>query len=317
MKTAQKKKREKHVFSSHAEVCHVWASRSVSWGQAGNIDFDRNGIRSYGYWYMARWYDAKTVLYRDETYSKSTSQHQGHVRNAIPAGIKMFTVLQINPQGHRVNIKHYCGKIAESAEKFARARERATWHLRENQEYASELQAYCKKFRRAVPKKVLPYILDVKSIEVGEKIARTEQQHKVRTVRYDADRAEYEKWLETTDLADNWRMRGTGNKSNKVYLAKHGNKFYPSLWNLPTMLRLSTDGKEIETSQGARVSIEAGRLLWGRLIAGKDIKGHKIGYYTVIAFNGELQIGCHKIERAEINLLAETLGWSGKLELTT
>ena len=32
------------------------------------------------------------------------------------------------------------------------------------------------------------------------------------------------------------------------------------------------------------------------IISDKDIKGYKIGYYTVIGLNGTLKIGCHNID---------------------
>ena len=43
--------------------------------------------------------------------------------------------------------------------------------------------------------------------------------------------------------------------------------------------------------------------------AGKDIKGHKIDGYTVIGLNGVLTIGCHKIERKEIDRFAKSQNW--------
>jgi hypothetical protein len=61
-------------------------------------------------------------------------------------------------------------------------------------------------------------------------------------------------------------------------------------------VRISKDRTQVETSQRVRVSIDDARLLYKMIKAGKDIKGHKIGYYTVISVNGVLTIGCHKIK---------------------
>ena len=245
--------------------------------------------------------------------SRIDSGQQEHVRRAIPSGVQVFRVADLDPINHKLNINNYIEHLECLADKFSRSRENAIRLANENQEWAVELAAYCKKFRRVVPKRAKPFILDARSLAVGEKIARSQQKYKVKTADYFADWAEYTAWLETTDFAAAWRDRRTIGR-DFGYTATNGNKFYPSYHRgLPVMLRLSTDGEEVETSMGARVSIEAARILWARLIAGKDVKGHKIGYYTVISFNGELQIGCHKIPRAEINLLAKTLGWVGQL----
>jgi hypothetical protein len=69
------------------------------------------------------------------------------------------------------------------------------------------------------------------------------------------------------------------------------------------------DLHQIETSKGARVSYEAGKLLFARIKAGKDVKGHDIDGYTVISINGVLKIGCHEIEMAEVHRFAKSEGW--------
>lgn len=62
-------------------------------------------------------------------------------------------------------------------------------------------------------------------------------------------------------------------------------------------------------SKGARVSYEAGKLLFAMIKAGKDVKGHDIDGYTVISINGVLKIGCHVIEMAEVHRFAKMEGW--------
>jgi hypothetical protein len=74
-------------------------------------------------------------------------------------------------------------------------------------------------------------------------------------------------------------------------------------------LRVTKDGENIETNEGAKVTMQEARILYKMIKAGKDIKGHKIGYYTVISINGSLKIGCHNIERNEINRIANLLNW--------
>lgn len=41
--------------------------------------------------------------------------------------------------------------------------------------------------------------------------------------------------------------------------------------------------------------------------ADKNIHGHDIDGYTVISWNGELKIGCHRIEHAEVERIGAIL----------
>ena len=72
-------------------------------------------------------------------------------------------------------------------------------------------------------------------------------------------------------------------------------------------LRISKDGEFIETSQDVRVPIKEARLLYKLIAAGKDIKGYKIGGYTVISLNGVLKIGCHNINKANMTEIGEKI----------
>ena len=60
---------------------------------------------------------------------------------------------------------------------------------------------------------------------------------------------------------------------------------------------------------GANVPVKEAKILYLRIKAGKDVKGFKIGYYTVISINGTLKIGCHNIEKNEMDRLAKMMGW--------
>ena len=60
-------------------------------------------------------------------------------------------------------------------------------------------------------------------------------------------------------------------------------------------LRLSKNGKGVETSQGVSVPTKEAKLLYLAILAKKDISGWRIGHYTVNSLNGNLTIGCHKI----------------------
>lgn len=88
-------------------------------------------------------------------------------------------------------------------------------------------------------------------------------------------------------------------------------------WDIPPMLRLSSDGKTIETSHGAMVPASAAPRLW-RLIervrggdtdAGRAFTGLHVGPFTLseIRADGSAVIGCHDIPHGEMSALAARL----------
>jgi hypothetical protein len=106
-------------------------------------------------------------------------------------------------------------------------------------------------------------------------------------------------------------MNWSKNKGNKFHTYRH--------LDLPVMLRVSKEDfivadaktkiKVIETSKGARVPYEAGRKLYTLIKAGRDVVGYDLDGYTVISLNGVLKVGCHEIERTEIERFAKKEGW--------
>jgi len=72
-------------------------------------------------------------------------------------------------------------------------------------------------------------------------------------------------------------------------------------------VRLSKDGQTVETSQGANVPVKDAKVLYKMILAGKDIKGYRIGYYTVISINGALKIGCHNINIDSMHTIGKIL----------
>lgn len=81
-----------------------------------------------------------------------------------------------------------------------------------------------------------------------------------------------------------------------------------------TLLRI--DGDEIETSKGARVSIDDGRTLY-QLLAKRRHEDYaplaeiSVGHYRFIKSTPtEIHIGCHVIPWSEVDAIAARLGWN-------
>ncbi len=84
----------KYVFSSHEELCHVWASDSQSEGRATNMSFSGGRLYSYGTVIANRIRHKRKVAYIIDihSFSSSTSKHQSHAFGAIPEGERVFLV---------------------------------------------------------------------------------------------------------------------------------------------------------------------------------------------------------------------------------
>jgi hypothetical protein len=74
------------------------------------------------------------------------------------------------------------------------------------------------------------------------------------------------------------------------------------------LLRLSRDGSEVETSQGAAVSVSDARLAWSYLQR-REVPPFAIGHYSPIAIRPKtMRVGCHTIPWSEIDAIAVQLG---------
>jgi hypothetical protein len=77
----------------------------------------------------------------------------------------------------------------------------------------------------------------------------------------------------------------------------------------PVMLRVNDS--TVETSKGASVPLKAAEILYKAVKSGRDVKGYKIGYYTVTDVQpDEIIIGCHTIPMEEVELLATSQNWN-------
>ena len=141
-------------FSSNAECCHVWASRSQETGTANNVHFENDTIFSFGWWPMARFLpDKNIVLFRNWSYSSYTGRHLNLTRQAIPDFYEIIYVY--NPGEHTAheNINDYVKNIKESFEKFQTAKKYKGRYQETEQRNRQELKRYCKLFKCKYPAK--------------------------------------------------------------------------------------------------------------------------------------------------------------------
>jgi hypothetical protein len=295
MQQETKAKRYKKVFSSHREVCHIWAQRSQDEGKASRIFFEGNSIYSYGYRFkMAAFVEHKgqvVVLLNSENYSISTGKHKNYVRRAI-SQYEQFDVPNLPGYGsmgeekHAVNVTAYENEAIEFIKKAARARQNKEWLLRSAMSEISEMKRYAEFF-------------DVKLTDSQQDLINRMENNQILTDEIVAELKEREKVRRQAVLEKNKEEIAEWLKGERYSLPSSIDKVF---------LRRKDD--TIETSMGANVSVVEARLLHHAIKNGMDIKGRKIGYYTVLSFNGKiLTVGCHKIEKSEIDRFAKSQNW--------
>lgn len=294
----------KKVFSSHRELCHVWASRTQDEGRSGNISFNKDIILSYHWWPMAKFINDNTVLIVDHPYSNSTAKHINYVCRAIPPEYKRLYVncpadrYSYNVP-HENNLNAFVSTIKGYFDKFPKSLKYKGQIIRGQNEVINELHQYCNLFNLSAPSY---QEFSLQNDIYYSQVSKQEEHLKELEAKKEAERVRILANLSgEINKAENDWMNGASNKTN-FYHKKIGSYSFSQ-----TRLRAKDD--RIETSQGANVPIKEARILFDRIQNGQDVKGWQIGYYTVISLNGVLKIGCHKIERDEINRLAKSLNW--------
>ena len=72
-------------------------------------------------------------------------------------------------------------------------------------------------------------------------------------------------------------------------------------------LRLSKCAQYVETSQGVKIDIDEAKRYLNLLKSGAMMRGAKIGNYTTISFDKLLRIGCHNIDKEQINYVNQLI----------
>lgn len=263
----------KTVFTG-SETAHVWAQQTQQSGKnnGGSFYFEGKSIYSYGsHFEIARFIDDDHVLITSRGYSVTTSKHISWVRGAV-SHKTVFIVPSFS--NHKENVAYFIEQLKELSLKQKKAR---VWNYTDDiQKTKNNLEEYAKHFKVRLLK-AQREILEAGIEEVVGKLLIAEKKESAKQKRLLSKR-----WSE-------WTGDKISYTKNEIYLR--------------------IVGDTVETSAGARVPVREGRILLDRIQKGKDVKGFKIGYYTVISLNGTLKIGCHQISRKEINRFAKFYKW--------
>lgn len=246
-------------------------------------------IYSYGYHYeIARYIETpngqKVCFINSNGYSNSTAKHTAHVRHAIPDGIPVFNVPFVRSGWSRDQVirVEYIGGIIDlllvecknSIHDQLKARTNSYPFVKAAARY-HDIQGLCELFGIPVPERPENW-----------EAARIKSEH-LRDTAVERQTAKQQKEIEKQkELLAKWLIH----------------EFNGQLYNIPVHLRVSRDGKLIETTKGAKVNIEAALRLLAKLRNNTDVKGEKIDGYTLIENTSDhVKIGCHTISWPVIN----------------
>ena len=281
----------KTVFSSNASLAHAWANQLQNEGRASNMFFKGNIIYSYGHHYeIARLIDApngqKVCFINQNGFSKSTAKHTNHVWRAIPKNIKIYHVPFVKSGGYyqrdnNISIENLPTVIENMALNcknlcFDQLKARTnTGYFRQAASLYSNILEICILFNLSAPAMPDNYI--------------------------DAEN-KFNFLVNTQIQRDNIKAAKELEKSKELLTKWLNHEFNGQLYNIPVHLRVSKDGKMIETTKGASVEYTRGVELFNKLVNKENVNGHKINGFTLLENTGEaVTIGCHVINWSVIN----------------
>lgn len=272
-------------------VAHLWAHQSQPSARSnnGNLFFRDSTIYSYGGHFPIARHVNGVVLFTTAHYSITTSAHSSRVRQAC-SHLEVFHVPHVTDNRHRDNFESYKARLADAMKAAVRARTNTEWRLREAEQIVAEANRYNKVFKLRRKPLEMPANLDAIREKVKQESAKKAAIAKTREKRLRTEMAE---------AVVEWRNGQSRNVGR-----------YPD-----TLLRIV--GDEIQTSHGARFSVEHGRKAFGIIKRchdnGKTYRhnGHTIhlGMFTIdeIKKNGDVRAGCHYVKWEEIAATANQL----------
>jgi hypothetical protein len=314
----------KHVFKE-SMVAYLWANKSQSEARnAGNTFFFADStIFSYGsHFPIARHVTAGRgkekrycVLFTTDTRSVTTTGHCSTVRMAIAGDATVFNVPRLYAVRdkkhkwvlqHKDNIESYRKRISDLATMVLRARSNRDWLIRELNALVREANNYAGFFKLRTTFS-MPTEADLKAeTEAAAKAAKLAEKKRAES------NAKYIAAIMNTDLPE-WIAGGTLPNWNIQFLDKTYLRVRPA----------STDdgvsnemyGLDVlETSKGAKVPLDHAIRILPLIRAGKSYQrnGHTehVGHFALDSIDeqGNVKIGCHYVERDEIERIAAQLG---------
>lgn len=280
----------KHVFSTSAEVAHLWAHQTQDNARCRNASFD--GFKYYSYSTVIaeiRRNDRgeELVLLCVSNYSSTTTTHKYEVRRAV-SHMNLIEVNHVRAilSDHDNNYRDFLARYQSLMDLASRARQRKDMYLRDAASIVADMDSYAKFFSLEW---ALPTSLENATELKANYAAEQDRLDRERRAKREADQAE--------NLA--------------LWLAGGDNRNFDAL-----KLRIKND--EIQTSHGANIPLDHALKIWlvihrahilGRPFVPSPERAIHLGHYRFNSFeNDVLTVGCHRIPYTEIERMAQQLG---------
>lgn len=304
---------------NNAQVAHKWAACHGREGSAKGSNFYFNGATLYSYgphYPLAAFTNVTTksglviVLENSRGYSMTTAKHHGHMHNAL-RGLNCRVIRVPNVEDsplrsqHVENLAHMESNFLTCVTLASKARKNVDHHVKRAFDAQTDAIDYAHAFGLECPAwaheelsaDLLTKARETAKREAAERAAKAKERERLRAMDY---AEKIEAWRNGADanMCELWRFAGE-----------------------PTELRLSADGKRVQTSRGAEVSKrEAERLFFiVQAARGQDddtralyvSRMPEISGFTVrgIAANGDITIGCHLLTWNVVNAFGTSQGW--------
>lgn len=287
-------------------VCHLWANerQSDARNSSGSLYFRDSTIYSYGSHFPMARHNRGVVLITTRTHSVTTAKHLSMVRSAIGhlRIIPCSNVSAETTQEHQANLQAMREEFYTALDKATRARTYTQHYMDSAKDLIEHHTTY-----RAVFGEALDEPLVINEEWRKEAQGRVKAQATiVKERKRQATLREEQRRIELLHDLEEWK-----NNTNIIYRTFSG---------LPVALRLSEDGENVQTSQGADVPVGHALRLWKKvkaIQAGTEQpylqNGHTehAGVFEVqsIDAQGTLIAGCHTITFEAMREFAGKMGW--------
>lgn len=295
----------KTIFTN-SELPHIWARQSQDEGKTSNrnLYFKGGKIYSYGsHFCIANIIKPGIVLFTNRKYSVSTS---AHVSACSSACSHMEQIIVAYPDGYLSdNLKAFTSEISSALEIISNPRKKAETKERAKGELSSivaRVYRYLEATGQTVSKKLRDDEVR-KEFLLHLEAAKNEQAAMSLQLKLQRREAQKQKEIDKKNAA------ALEEQKQKLLKWRRGANVSVSQFYNVDQVFLRAKDNEIQTSKGARVLLKSGQALYAAIKAGRDVKGYDIDGYTVISLNGVLKIGCHEIQRSEIDRFAKKQGW--------
>lgn len=274
----------KKVFPKSSDVIHLFAQRTQDEARSSNVFFNnKNIIYSYGHHYeLGKFLDDKTILINDIRYSVTTSKHISEIRYATSQYKQFFKT--------QTDLKTVHAEIISNKNSLANAR-KPEKYIQPIFNLFDTLNEFIKYTKDKETKKTSEY-KEIKRIVKALNGSTEDYKAKIHELAIKQAKAE--------KRANARKLKKSLEKFNKYEIDSFrvGNEDF---------LRLSADGKHVETSQNISIKRENARMLYQLIKKGVDIAGRTIEHYTVTSINGTLKIGCHNINIDSVHAIGKQI----------